>query len=109
MGVAEQLAIYLYAITTDLFMRKLAEIFQRSTETIQRTYYRIMRHFLHPSIYKSALKNTSADAPLHWSIEENRNFFYSFKDCMGAVDGTHRSGDIIVVKIQKVDGKGKIS
>lgn len=37
MDTVEQLGIFLYAITTDISMRKLAERFQRSTETIQRT------------------------------------------------------------------------
>jgi hypothetical protein len=37
-GTAEQLGIFLYAIVTDLSIRKLAERFQRSIETINKVY-----------------------------------------------------------------------
>ncbi len=55
MGTAEQLGIFLYAVTTDLSIRKLAERFQRSTETIDRTYHKVMKYFLSENVYKSAI------------------------------------------------------
>jgi hypothetical protein len=52
METTEQLGIFLYAVVTDLSMRKLAERFQRSTETINRTYHKVMRYFLEPDFFK---------------------------------------------------------
>jgi hypothetical protein len=89
MGTYEQLGIFLYAVTTDLSMRKLAERFQRSTETIQRTYHKVMKCFLCKGIYESAVQSVSETAPLSDSITLNSNYFPFFKDCVGAVDGTH--------------------
>ena len=54
-GTAEQLGIFLYTVTTDLLIRKLVERFQRSTETIDRTYYKVMKYFFSENIYKSAI------------------------------------------------------
>jgi len=85
----EQLAVFLYAVTTNLSMRRLAERFQHSTETIHRIYHRVMRYFIAPAVYKAAVRPATADTPIAESILQNRNFFPYFKDCIGAVDGTH--------------------
>lgn len=42
-STTEQLGIFLYAVTTDLSMRRLAERFQRSTQTIHNVYHKVMR------------------------------------------------------------------
>jgi hypothetical protein len=52
MTTTEQLGIFLYAVVSDLSMRKLAERFQRSTETIDRVYHKVMRCLLCKSIYE---------------------------------------------------------
>jgi hypothetical protein len=89
MGTKEQLGIYLYAIVTNLSMRKLAERFQRSTETIQRTYHKVMRCFLSPYIYGSIIQNPTISTPLSFTIKDNYQYYPWFKDCIGAIDGTH--------------------
>ena len=89
MGTTEQLGIFLYAVTTDLPMRKLGERFQRSTETIQRTYHKVMRSFLYKEFYNSYIRTTSPSEPLSDYIAYNYTFFPYFKDCIGAIDGTH--------------------
>jgi hypothetical protein len=88
MGTKEQLGLFLYAVTTDLSMRKLVERFQRSTETIQRTYHKVMRSFLYKDFYDSNIQTNPA-SPLSEYNELNRSFFPYFKDCVGAIDGTH--------------------
>jgi hypothetical protein len=88
MGTKEQLGIFLYAVTTDLSIRKLAERFQRSTETIQRTYHKVMRSFLYKDFYDSNIQTNPA-SPLSEYIKLNRSFFPYFKDYVGAIDGTY--------------------
>lgn len=89
MDTTEQLGIFLFAVVTDLSMRKLAERFQRSTETINRTYHKVMKHFLWPQFYKSFVKFPTESTPLSDCIEDNNSFFPYFKDCIGAIDGSH--------------------
>lgn len=89
MDTTEQLGIFLYAVSTDLSMRKLAERFQRSTETINRTYHKVMHHFLQPEFYKTFVTFPTASTPLSDCIEDSNRYFPYFKDCIGAVDGSH--------------------
>jgi hypothetical protein len=84
----EQLGIFLYAVTRDL-MRKLAERFQRSTETIQRIYHKVMRAFLSKDFYKLNIQSPTILTPISNYIKDNLTFFPWFKDCVGAIDGTH--------------------
>lgn len=87
MGTTEQLGIFLYAVTTDLSMRKLAERFQRSTETINRTYHKVMQSFLYKEFYNSNIQTSSSSLPDYIAL--NHTFMPYFKDCVGAIDGTH--------------------
>ena len=64
MGTTEQLGIFLYAVVTDLSIRKLAERFQRSTETIQRTYHKVMRCFLRKDLYSSIIQPVTGTTAL---------------------------------------------
>jgi hypothetical protein len=89
MGTTEQLGIYLYAVVTDLSMRKLAERFQRSTETINRVYHKVMRCFLAKELYESIIVAPTLSTPLADKIQYNFKYFPWFKDCVGAIDGTH--------------------
>jgi hypothetical protein len=75
MTTREQLGIFLYAVTTDLSMRKLAERFQRSTEAIQRTYHKVMRAFLSKDFYKSNMQSPTASTPISDYIKDNPTFF----------------------------------
>jgi DDE superfamily endonuclease len=89
MDTIEQLGIFLYSVSTDLSMRKLAERFQRSTETINRTFHKVMHHFLWPEFYKAFVTFPTESTPVPDYIEDNNSFFPYFKDCIGAVDGSH--------------------
>jgi DDE superfamily endonuclease len=87
MGTSEQLGIFLNAVVTDLPMCKLAERFQRSTESINQTYHKVMHHFLSRSFYVSIIQSASESTPLSDYIQDNQNFFPFFKDAVGTVDG----------------------
>lgn len=63
-GTKEQLGIFLYIVTSDISMRKPAERFQRSTETINRTYHKIMKHLLYPPFFESIVTLHIASIPL---------------------------------------------
>jgi hypothetical protein len=89
MDTTEQLGIFIYVVVTDLSMRKLAERFQRSTETINRIYHKVMKHFLWPQFYKSFVKFPTDSTPLSDCIEDSDSYFPYFKDCVGAIDGSH--------------------
>lgn len=89
MGTTEQLGIFLYAVVSDLSMRKLAERFQRSTETINRVYHKVMQHLLYPLFLRSFLALPTASTPLAFQIEYDHDFFPFFRDCIGAIDGSH--------------------
>ena len=46
-----------------------------------------MRFFL--LLYNNTIKNPIESTPLSSRIEDNRNFYLFFKDCIRAIDGTH--------------------
>jgi hypothetical protein len=106
----EQLGIFLYAVTSDLSIRKLAERFQRSTETIDRTYLKIIRHILKPDFSNLFVQHVSELSSLHSIIEANGRYFLFFKDCVGAIDGTHIPvSPLVLDRAQWRDRDGKLT
>jgi hypothetical protein len=89
MDSTERLGIFLYAVTSDLSMRKLAERFQRSTQTIHKAYHHVLQCLISKPIYTSKIKSATAPTPLHPKIEYSWHYSPYFNDCIGAVDGTH--------------------
>jgi hypothetical protein len=85
----ERLGIFLYAVTSDLSMRKLAERFQRSTQTIHQAYHHVLQCLISKPIYTSKIKSATDTTPLHPKIEYSWQYSPYFNDCIGAVDGTH--------------------
>ncbi|XP_027166322.1 uncharacterized protein LOC113766317 [Coffea eugenioides] len=87
-GVHESVALTLMCLSHDERHRVLAECFQHSTETIdrhvrrvQRALVRLGRDFVRP-------RNVGETYP---RILNNGLFYPWFKDCVGALDGTHIS------------------
>ena len=70
-------------------MRKLAERFQQSTETINRVYYKVIRCFLAKKLYELIIVAFILSTPLADKIQYNFKYFSWFKDCVGAIDGTY--------------------
>lgn len=89
MDSTERLGIFLYAVVTDLSMRKLAERFQRSTDTIHRAYHHVLKCFLSKEVHKLFIKSATQSTPVHPKIEYSRQYNKYFDQCVGAVDGTH--------------------
>ena len=48
-----------------------------------------MRYLTDPAIYDSVVCPATVNTPIADHITNNRNFYPYFKDCLGAVDGTH--------------------
>jgi uncharacterized protein YhhL (DUF1145 family) len=67
----ERLKIFLYTVTSDLSIRKLAERFQRSTKTIYRAYHHILRCLISKPIYTFRIKSATEYTSTHPKIEYN--------------------------------------
>jgi DDE superfamily endonuclease len=89
MDSTERLGIFLYAVVSDLSMRKLAERFQRSTDTIHGAYHNVMKCFLSEEVHKLFIKSATESTPVHSKIEYSRQYNKYFDQCIGAIDGTH--------------------
>jgi hypothetical protein len=85
----EKLAITLYAFVTNNTNRKLAERFQCSGDTISHTLHEVIDLLCDPTFYHSFMKQPNPNIiPNH--ILNNPKFYPYFKDCIGALDGTHK-------------------
>jgi len=91
MDSTERLGIFLYAVVSDLSMRKLAERFQRSTDTIHRAYHNVMNCFLSEEVHKLFIKSATESTPVHPKIEYSRQYNKYFDQCIGARRHSHPS------------------
>ncbi|RKF58298.1 hypothetical protein GcM3_183030 [Golovinomyces cichoracearum] len=89
MSTDEQLRIFLYAVTSDLSMRKLGEQFQRSTETVNSIYLKVTGHLLKPYFYRTIIKTAKSDDLISTYISIRTEFWPFFEDSIGVVDGIH--------------------
>ncbi|XP_027098942.1 uncharacterized protein [Coffea arabica] len=87
----EGVAIALYGLSHDLTQRVLGERFQHSTETIYRHVRRLCQALVR--LAPIAIRHMDTDATHPW-IRNNRRFYPWFKDCIGAIDGTHVSASV---------------
>ena len=103
-SLEEQLAIFLYTCVTGLSIRHVGERFQRSNDTISRyvlqsSLHLISDHSMHRYFCKMVAIFSSE--PLHSKFVsllpstnvhpaiDNYRFMPYFKDCVGAIDGSH--------------------
>ncbi|KAF7117139.1 hypothetical protein RHSIM_RhsimUnG0001400 [Rhododendron simsii] len=84
-NVAEQLAIFLHAVAHNEKNRTLKCYFKRSGATI--SYYFNEAMYAIISLHDEFIKPPRGETPQE--IRENPRFWPYFKDCVGAVDGTH--------------------
>lgn len=90
MTTTEIIRIFLYAVTSDLFIRKFAERFQRSTETIDKYYYKVIKCLLDPAIYRHYIKSLTRTTPrLPSRIADNPDYMPMLKGLVGAINGTY--------------------
>ncbi|KAF7129896.1 hypothetical protein RHSIM_Rhsim10G0146800 [Rhododendron simsii] len=85
-SVAEQVAIFLWIMGQRANNRNAQERFQRSGETISRQFHNVL----------NALNAMAIDwvrpwpqQGVHSKIADNPRYYPHFKDCIGAIDGTH--------------------
>jgi hypothetical protein len=124
----EQLSIFLHFARRALSNRGLQERFQRSGDTISKyvhrstslnlkfTHYipriihRVLGALTSTAVYESYVKLPSADAPVPEEIRCSKKFFPWFKDCIGALDGTHIAAFVAeVMRAAYRNRKGQVS
>ncbi|XP_059436793.1 uncharacterized protein LOC132169855 [Corylus avellana] len=84
--VEESLAIFCLIVGHRQGMRVVADRFQHSTETISRHFKHVMRALC--NLGKTLIRPRQLDG-VHPYIQGNPKYFPWFKDCVGAIDGTH--------------------
>ncbi|XP_071923057.1 protein ALP1-like [Coffea arabica] len=87
-GVHESVALTLMCLSHDERHRVLAERFQHSTETIDRHVRRVLRALVR--LDRDLVRPTDFDGT-HPRILNNASLMPWFRDCVGALDGTHVS------------------
>ena len=107
----EQVAIFLYTVTTGLAMWRVAEWFQRSMSTINRYvtpsllqsksyacqhknfgcryFYIVLNAIMHEDFYNSFVHLPGPHEPISQHITQNAKFAEYFVDCLGAMDSSH--------------------
>ncbi|XP_042477648.1 protein ALP1-like [Macadamia integrifolia] len=105
--VEEQVVIFLYAIGHNVKNRVLLHLFGHSGETISRYFNLVLGAVL--KLYPVLLKPPSTIT--HERIAGNYKSFYPyFKDCIGAIDGSHIPAWVPIAQHQTFrDRKGNIS
>nr|XP_023914167.1 uncharacterized protein LOC112025719 [Quercus suber] len=85
MPVTEQVFIFLHIIGHNVRFRVMGSRIYRSTETVHRYFKVVLRGVL--KLYRTLIRLRSEDTPQE--IRNSRRFYPYFKDCVGAIDGTH--------------------
>lgn len=88
-SIEEQLAIFLRAGVTNDSNRRLMETFQRSGDTISRMFHSVLDALLTPQFYNAYVKLPDPRT-VPPEIADFDDFYPWFKDCIGALDGTHK-------------------
>ncbi|XP_039134153.1 uncharacterized protein LOC120271529 [Dioscorea cayenensis subsp. rotundata] len=94
-SVEEQVAKTLYLLGHNVSHRELAFFFRRSRETIFRHFHNVLQAIVELED-KFLIQPDSSHIPSE--IFNTNRFYPYFKDCVGAIDGTH-----IRVKVSSVD------
>jgi hypothetical protein len=83
----EKLGIYLYVMGQDASLRLTGETFRRSTEIVSRAFHEILKTM--NDLYLHEVKLPTIETPIPYHIRKSRKFWPHFKDCIGALDGSH--------------------
>ncbi|PPS08317.1 hypothetical protein GOBAR_AA12330 [Gossypium barbadense] len=84
-NIREQVVIFLHIIGHNVRFRVIGSRYYRSTETIHRYFRVVLRAIL--KLYKLVIRLPDESIPSE--IRNNPRFYPYFKDCIGALDGTH--------------------
>ncbi|XLR22465.1 hypothetical protein S83_050365, partial [Arachis hypogaea] len=93
--VEEQVAKFLHIIGHNVKTRTMSFFFHRSGETISRHFHNVLHAIL--SLEGDFFRQPSGEE-VPYEILNNSRFYPFFKDCIGAIDGTHSR-----VKVPRVD------
>ncbi|XVF80390.1 hypothetical protein PTKIN_Ptkin15bG0066700 [Pterospermum kingtungense] len=91
--IEEQVAKFLHVLGQNFHNRPIGFFFQRSGETVSRHFHNVLRAVI--SLEGELLKQPSS-SEVSPQIQNSHRFYPYFKDCVGAIDGTH-----IRVKVPK--------
>ncbi|XP_050222661.1 uncharacterized protein LOC126672750 [Mercurialis annua] len=90
MSTLEKVGIFLFILSLGASNRQAQERFQRSDETISRVFREVLKSMMRFSIDVIKPKDlTFSTIPLE--IQDDERYMPHFKDCIGAIDGTHVS------------------
>ncbi|KAK5785683.1 hypothetical protein PVK06_040290 [Gossypium arboreum] len=84
-NIREQVVIFLHIIGHNVRFRVIGSRYYRSIETVHRYFRVVLRAVL--KLYKLVIKLPDESTPSE--IRNNPRFYPYFKDCIGALDGTH--------------------
>ncbi|KAM0903096.1 hypothetical protein ACQ4PT_018891 [Festuca glaucescens] len=84
-SMEEQVAIFLYAVSMNASNRTLQGQFQHSGETISRYFHIVLTALM--VLSANVIQLPSINVP--FKVASNPKFMPYFKDCIGAIDGTH--------------------
>ncbi|XP_048133937.1 uncharacterized protein LOC125314797 [Rhodamnia argentea] len=84
-SIREQVLVFCHIIGHNVRFRVIGGRFHRSTETVHRYFKIVLQAIL--KLYKHVMKEPSNSTPPE--ISNSRRFYPYFKDCIGAIDGTH--------------------
>ncbi|XP_015956311.1 uncharacterized protein LOC107480660 [Arachis duranensis] len=84
--VEEQVARFLYIIAHNVKTRTVSFFYHRSGETVSRHFHAVLRAII--LLEDEFLRQPSASI-VSPAILHNHRFYPYFKDCIGAIDGTH--------------------
>ncbi|XP_075658889.1 uncharacterized protein LOC142628730 [Castanea sativa] len=85
MPVTEQVLMFLHIIGHNVRFRVVAARFHRSIETTYRYFKIVLKAVL--QLYRHVVRLSENSTPPE--IRNSRRFYPYFKDCVGAIDGTH--------------------
>ncbi|XP_052622257.1 uncharacterized protein LOC128127641 [Lactuca sativa] len=86
MSVEEHVARFLHIVSNDLRTRFTSWMYRRSRSTTSRCFHRVLRSI--KAIKGLYIQQPTGDV-VPREIQESTRFYPFFKDCIGAIDGTH--------------------
>jgi hypothetical protein len=87
-AIEEKLGIFLYIISKGASHADASEFFERSKATISDTFDQVLRAMV--TLHAHEVQLPDPDNPAGFQrIQQSKKYFPFFKDCIGAIDGTH--------------------
>ncbi|XP_038711805.1 uncharacterized protein LOC120005999 [Tripterygium wilfordii] len=105
-GIAEMVAMFVYILAHAQSNRDIQERFQHSGEPVSRLFHKVLKSILNMS--KDIIKprgNALHETPRYIREHPKVEYRICFKDCIGALDGSHVSAIVIEENRQKFTGR----